>query len=58
MISVNYKNARLMVRSNGKLFQLLVWPQFINSPLPTNKYLLYLEVIRSREDLPNPCAIG
>lgn len=45
-------NARFTIRRNGKLFHIRVSPsQFINSPATTEKYLSYLEVLRSGEEV-------
>ena len=46
--SIHDDDTRFAVRRNGKLFHIHVSPtEFINSPATTNKYLLYLELLRS-----------
>lgn len=50
--SIHDDDSRFTVRRNGKLFYILVSPsQFIDSPATTEKYLLYLEVLRSGEEV-------
>ncbi|KAM0438526.1 hypothetical protein ACHAPT_001275 [Fusarium lateritium] len=45
-------DARFAVRRNGKAFYIKVSPsQFVNSPITTDKYLSYLEVLRSGEEV-------
>ncbi|KAF7555258.1 hypothetical protein G7Z17_g2265 [Cylindrodendrum hubeiense] len=45
-------NARFTVRRNGKAFYIKVSPShFVNSPTMTDKYLSYLEVLRSGEEV-------
>ena len=45
-------DARFMVRRNGKAFHIKISPsQFVNSPMMTKKYLSYLEVLRSGEEV-------
>lgn len=45
-------DANFTVRRNGKVFYIKVSPsQFVNSPIMTEKYLSYLEVLRSGEEL-------
>ncbi|KAF5611337.1 kinase-like domain protein [Fusarium tjaetaba] len=45
-------NARFSVRRNGKVFYITVSPtNFINSPDMTEKYMAYLEVLKSREEV-------
>ncbi|RSL94104.1 hypothetical protein CEP52_012818 [Fusarium oligoseptatum] len=45
-------DARFTVRRNGKAFYIKVSPsQFSNSPMMTEKYLSYLEVLRSGEEV-------
>lgn len=50
--STHDDNARFTVRRNGKVFHIRVSPsQFVNSPATTEKYLSYLEVLRSGEEV-------
>ncbi|KAI1077214.1 hypothetical protein F5B20DRAFT_277353 [Whalleya microplaca] len=50
--SLNDDDAMSQVRRNGKVFYIHVSPsQFVNSPATTEKYLLYLEVLRSGEEV-------
>lgn len=45
-------NAKFTVRRNAKVFHIRVSPsQFVNSPATTEKYLSYLEVLRSGEEV-------
>ncbi|KAB5583456.1 hypothetical protein GE09DRAFT_1078968 [Coniochaeta sp. 2T2.1] len=45
-------NATFTVRRNGKLFYIRVSPSyFINSPATTKKYISYMEVLRSGEEV-------
>ncbi|TWU70585.1 hypothetical protein ED733_001085 [Metarhizium rileyi] len=52
-IRENDHHARFTVRRNGKVFYIEISPSnFVNSPVMTNKYLSYLEVLKSgREEL-------
>ncbi|CAJ0549719.1 Ff.00g033320.m01.CDS01 [Fusarium sp. VM40] len=46
------RDARFKVRRNGKAFYPKISPsQFVNSPMMTDKYLSYLEVLRSGEEV-------
>lgn len=45
-------DARFTVRRNGKVFYIKVSPSnFINSPITTKKYMSYLEVLKSGEEV-------
>lgn len=45
-------DASFTVRRNGKAFYIRIFPsQFVNSPIMTEKYLQYLEVLRSGEEV-------
>jgi hypothetical protein len=46
------RDARFMVRRNGRVFHIRVSPsQFVNSLMMTDKYLSCLEVLRSGEEV-------
>jgi serine/threonine protein kinase len=46
------RDARFTVRRNGKAFYIKVSPsKFVNSPIMTEKYLSYLEVLQSGEEV-------
>ncbi|KAK1766095.1 hypothetical protein QBC33DRAFT_108099 [Phialemonium atrogriseum] len=50
--STHDDNTRFTIRRNGKVFHIRVSPsQFVNSPATTEKYLSYLEVLRSGEEV-------
>ncbi|KAI5866347.1 hypothetical protein GGS23DRAFT_556699 [Durotheca rogersii] len=52
--SIHDDEARFTVRRNGKAFYIRVSPpQFVNSPATTEKYLSYLEVLKSGEEVIN-----
>lgn len=51
-IRENDHNARFTVRRNGKVFHIEISPsKFVNSPVMTKKYLSYLEVLKSGEEV-------
>ncbi|KAI6750887.1 hypothetical protein HG530_014337 [Fusarium avenaceum] len=46
------RDVRFKVRRNGKAFYIKISPsEFVNSPMMTDKYLSYLEVLRSGEEV-------
>ncbi|KAK3934005.1 hypothetical protein QBC46DRAFT_400822 [Diplogelasinospora grovesii] len=52
IVSTRDDNAEFTVRRNGKVFHIMVSPsQFVHSPATTEKYLSYLEVLRSGEEV-------
>ncbi|EON99259.1 putative protein kinase-like domain protein [Phaeoacremonium minimum UCRPA7] len=52
LFSIHDDNTRFSVRRNGKLFHIRVSPSdFINSPITTKKYMSYLELLRSGEEV-------
>lgn len=52
LFSIHDDNTRFSVRRNGKLFHIRVSPsEFINSPITTRKYMSYLELLRSGEEV-------